>query len=323
MIEVKALTKKYGDFVAVDGVSFDAPSGTVIGLLGPNGAGKTTIMKALTGYHYPSSGTAVVDGKDVVADPVGAKAAVGYLPEGVPLYPDMGVAEYLGFVAEARSIPKPERRAAVDRVVELCGLSGFAGVRIDRLSKGYKQRTGLAQAIIHDPPVLVLDEPTTGLDPNQILEIRSLIRSLGSKKTVLLSTHILQEVEALCSEVLILNEGRIAAQGEAAAIADGLKGEERLECSLRLAAGLDLAELKSSPAVKSAEFALHGSESAAGGRAGTASLRVVAAYGEGDAAAEAVFDWAASGGAKLLEMRRQKMSMEDIFVRLTSEERDR
>ncbi len=334
MIEVSGLVKRYGGFEAVRGVSFSVGSGRVVGLLGPNGAGKTTIMKVLTGYHRPSAGRAVLDGLDVTLDPVGVKRIVGYLPEGVPLYLDMTVAEYLGFVADARGLGgkgnMAARSGAIDKALASCGLSGFADVRMERLSKGYRQRVGLAQAIVHDPAILILDEPTTGLDPNQILEIRALIRSLGAEKTVILSTHILQEVEALCSEVLIINEGAIAAQGSAAEIAAGLEGEERIACALLVPAGAvapGLEALRAAPAVASAEYREPPEAARAGGPvateragAGKAYLAVTAARGSGDEAAASVFDWAASSGARLVEMRRERLSMEDIFVRLTRED---
>jgi ABC-2 type transport system ATP-binding protein len=279
MIQVEGLRKRYRDFEAVRGVSFSVGKGRVVGLLGPNGAGKTSIMKVLTGYHRPSEGTAVLNGLNVDDDPVGVKSAVGYLPEGVPLYTDMTIGEYLSFVAEARGLPLQGRKAAVAKAMDACGIAGMADILIEHLSKGYRQRVGLAQAIVHEPPILILDEPTTGLDPNQILEIRSLIRSLGAEKTVILSTHILQEVEALCSEVVILHEGRIVAQGSTAEIAiDPVAGEARVHLDLR------------------------------------------ADSGQGDMAAEELFDWAVANGAKLLELRRESLSLEEIFVKLTTEE---
>ncbi len=321
MIEVSGLVKRYGTFEAVRGVSFTVGSGRIVGLLGPNGAGKTTIMKVLTGYHRPSAGTALLGGKDVILDPVGVKSLVGYLPEGVPLYLDMTVTEYLCFAADARRLPatigKPASRAAMEKALVDCGLTGVAGVRMEKLSKGFRQRVGLAQAILHDPAILILDEPTTGLDPNQILEIRSLIRNLGSEKTVILSTHILQEVEALCSEVLILNEGLIVAQGSAADIAAGMQGEESLECAVKFAGKDALAHLRGLPGVRSVESIEQD------GQSGGMRIRVVAGHGDGDEVAEAVFDWAAASGAKLLEMRRERLSMEDIFVRLTGEDSGR
>lgn len=332
MIEVSGLVKRYGAFEAVRGVSFAVGSGRIVGLLGPNGAGKTTIMKVLTGYHRPSAGSAVLGGKDVVLDPLGVKSLLGYLPEGVPLYLDMTVTEYLCFAAAARRLPatvgKAASRAAIEKALVDCGLTSVAGVRMEKLSKGFRQRVGLAQAIVHDPDILILDEPTTGLDPNQILEIRSLIRSLGAEKTVILSTHILQEVEALCSEVLILNEGLIVAQGSAAEIAEGMQGEERLECAVKGASAEALDILRGLPRVRSIEVLARDGISNA--EAPTSSIvrggeriRVVAGPGDGDVVAEAVFDWAAASGAKLLELRRERLSMEDIFVRLTREDSGR
>ena len=313
MIEVQALTKRYGAFEAVRDVSFTVGDGQIIGLLGPNGAGKTSIMKVLTGYHRPSEGRALLNGVDAMDEPVALKAMVGYLPEGVPLYGDMTVAEYLLFIAEARALPPDARQAALDKAMLACGLPGMADIRIEHLSKGFRQRVGLAQAIIHDPDILILDEPTTGLDPNQILEIRALIRSLGASKTVILSTHILQEVEALCNEVLILHEGRIVAQGSASKLAQDMQGDERFDALLRCRDFSSLSALAEAHAYSA--FAL---EELGEGRA---RARFSVRSGRGDEAAEALFNWAVAQGASLLELRRERMSLEEIFVRLTGEER--
>jgi ABC-2 type transport system ATP-binding protein len=225
MIEAASLAKRYGAFEAVKGVSFRIEAGQIAGLLGPNGAGKTSLMRILTCYHFPDGGRATVGGHDVAGQPHLVRRSVGYLPEGSPLYPDMKVREYLGFIARVRDLGGALRRQRLEWVVETCGLAAVYSRDIRRLSRGYKQRVGLAQAILHDPPVLVLDEPTSGLDPNQIVEIRALIRDLGRSKTVLLSTHILQEVEAICGRVLIMSAGRLAAQGTAKEIASGLDME--------------------------------------------------------------------------------------------------
>lgn len=326
MIEVSGLSKSYGGFEAVKDVSFTVGDGRVIGLLGPNGAGKTTIMKVLTGYHRPSSGRAVVGGIDAAEDPLAVKRLVGYLPEGVPLYADMTVEECLSFIAEARGIAKAERAPAAAKAMEACGLAGMGPVRIEHLSKGFRQRVGLAQAILHDPPVLILDEPTTGLDPKQILEIRALIRSLGGDKTVILSTHIMQEVEALCSEVLILNEGRIAAQGSARELSEAMQGGELITAVIlgRGGGAGDAGDAGEGSAAAKAAAALGWPEAAAkplGGDRSELSYRAPA--GRGDEAAERLFDWAAASGAKLLELRRERISLEEIFVRLTSEEQKR
>ena len=321
MIELRELKKSYGGVEAVHGVSFTAETGSVLGLLGPNGAGKTTIMKILTGYHFPSSGQALIDGIDVAENPLAVKRRVGYLPESVPLYPDLTVGEYLDFASDARGLEAPARAAAIERAVSSCGLSGVYRKRIEELSKGYKQRTGLAQAILHDPPILILDEPTTGLDPNQIIEIRELIRSLGKSKTVILSTHILQEVEAICSRVIILSEGRVAAQGSPAEIGETLKGEERIRLRFRSSSAFDSSRLSGIPNLRSvASFAPEG--------AGVFAAELVmppASAGAPEAspqkieAGEAVFDWAVGQGIKLLELERRRLSLEEIFVKLTQE----
>lgn len=233
MIEVHQLSKRYGTVQAVRDVSFQVGTGQVIGLLGPNGAGKTTIMKILTGYHYPTSGSALIDGLSVEEYPEEVKKRIGYLPENAPSYGDLSPLEYLSFVAEARAIPKDKRASRINQVMDQCSLQEVKNKPIETLSKGFRQRLGLAQAIIHDPAILILDEPTTGLDPNQILEIRALIRELGKSKTVILSTHILQEVEAVCSQVIIIHQGRIAAQGTSAEIGRTLKGQDSWHLELR------------------------------------------------------------------------------------------
>jgi ABC-2 type transport system ATP-binding protein len=331
LIELKELRKSYGGVEAVHGVNFTAETGSVLGLLGPNGAGKTTIMKVLTGYHFPSSGTALVDGFDVAEDPLAVKRRVGYLPESVPLYQDLSVAEYLDFAADARGLEGPARASALERAVGACGLSGVYRKKVEDLSKGYKQRLGLAQAILHDPPILILDEPTTGLDPNQIIEIRELIRSLGESKTVILSTHILQEVEAICSRVIILNEGRVAAQGTPSEIGETLKGEERIKLRIKSPSPVDAARLSGIPGLRSVTSV---SEESAGVWAAeivmpparvSSSAEGASASSAGDGrgqspeAGEAVFDWAVANGLKLLELERRRLSLEEIFVKLTQE----
>ncbi len=208
-IEVKGLLKEYGAQKAVNDISFQVGKGEIVGFLGPNGAGKSTTMKIITGYLRQTSGTAVVCGIDVSKDPLAVKKKIGYLPELNALYYDMYVREYLGFVAEIHEVPSRAQR--IDEVINLTGLKLESRKKIGQLSKGYKQRVGLAAALIHDPEVLILDEPTTGLDPNQIIEIREVIRQQGKDKTVLFSSHILQEVEAICDRVIIINKGRLVA----------------------------------------------------------------------------------------------------------------
>jgi len=213
MIEVKDLEKHYGATRALRGISFDVQQGQVVGFLGPNGAGKTTTMKILTGFLYPHGGTARIAGHDVMAEPLVTRRYVGYLPESNPLYTEMSVLAYLRFAAEIRGVPPGARQAPVGRVGQECGLRGVLGKDLGELSKGYRQRVGLAQAMIHDPQVLILDEPTSGLDPNQIVEIRGLIKRIGESRTVVLSTHYLQEVEATCNRVIIVHRGSIVADG--------------------------------------------------------------------------------------------------------------
>jgi ABC-2 type transport system ATP-binding protein len=214
VIEARDITKRYGDFLAVDHVSFTAGAGEVVGFLGPNGAGKTTTMRILTGFLPATDGTAKIDGHDIFEDPLAARRAVGYLPESPPLYPEMDVAGYLTYVAKIKDVPRKQRREAVERAMQRCGLADVRRRVIGALSKGYRQRVGIAQAIVHDPAVLILDEPTVGLDPIQIREIRDLIRDLAAPRegarghTIVLSTHILAEVEAICRRVIIINRGR-------------------------------------------------------------------------------------------------------------------
>ncbi len=212
MIEVAHLSKRYGDLVAVHDVSFTAVPGQILGFLGPNGAGKTTTMRIITGFMPATSGTVRVEGFDVFEQSAEVRRRIGYLPENPPLYNDMAVVPYLRFAARLKGVKNADLASAVDRVLETCGLTQVARRLLSHLSKGYRQRVGLAQALIHDPPVLVLDEPTIGLDPRQIIEIRSLIKSLGKNRTVVLSTHILPEVQQVCEKVVIINDGRVVVE---------------------------------------------------------------------------------------------------------------
>jgi ABC-2 type transport system ATP-binding protein len=233
-IKVQSLSKHYGEQKSVDNISFSAPAGKIIGFLGPNGAGKSTTMKMLAGYLLPTSGTATLCGLDVQAEPLKVKRLMGYLPEQTPLYADMYVKEFLLFVANTYGLKNPELR--VKETIQAVGLDVEQFKKINMLSKGYKQRVGLAQAIIHDPQVLILDEPTSGLDPNQLTEIRALIKELGKNKTVILSTHIMQEVEAVCDEVIIINKGRIVANATIALLKDTHKTDSLEEIFRKLTA---------------------------------------------------------------------------------------
>lgn len=222
MIEAVGLSKYYGRFAAIDGVSFSMRQGEVVAFLGPNGAGKSTTMKLLTGYLAPSAGIARIAGHDMATDRLAAAAKLGYLPENGPLYPDMTPRALLEFFADARGMSGSRKRNRIEAVVDQCDLGGVIGKPISKLSKGYRQRVGMAQVLLHEPDVLILDEPTAGLDPNQIHEVRNTIRRLAAEKTILLSTHILQEVEAMAARVLFINEGRLVYDGTTKdLIADG------------------------------------------------------------------------------------------------------
>lgn len=216
MIEIKNLTKKFGQNLVLDNISFSVAKGEILGFLGPNGAGKSTTMKIITSFWQPTSGQVLIDGLEVAKNALAARKKIGYLPETVPLYEDMRVLEYLKFIAEIRGLGKNEIKGRIKEVVLTCGLSKVLRQPIEELSKGFRQRVGLAQAIMHRPDILILDEPTTGLDPNQIAEIRDLIKTIGREKTVIFSTHILSEVGATCDRVIIINNGRIVGQGSPA-----------------------------------------------------------------------------------------------------------
>lgn len=213
MIEISHLTRKFEHFTAVDDLSFTVAEGEVLGFLGPNGAGKSTTMKIITGFLAPTSGTVTVDGHDITENPIAVKALVGYLPEGAPSYPDMTVLDFLDFIAEIRGFTGQEKNRRIEQVINDVALGSVCEQTIDTLSKGFKRRVGLAQAILHDPKVLILDEPTDGLDPNQKHQVRQLIRNLAKDKIVIVSTHILEEVSAVCTRAIIIANGRIVADG--------------------------------------------------------------------------------------------------------------
>jgi ABC-2 type transport system ATP-binding protein len=228
MIEAEGLSKYYGDFAAIDDVSFKIHRGEVVAFLGPNGAGKSTTMKLLTGYLSPTAGVARIAGHDMASDRLAGSAKLGYLPENGPLYPDMTPRSLLEFFADARGLTSLQKRERIATVIDLCDLGGVIGKAIGKLSRGYRQRVGMAHVLLHEPDVLILDEPTAGLDPNQIREVRETIRKLGQNKTILLSTHILQEVEAMCGRVLFIDEGRMKYDGPTSGMtAHGRSMDER------------------------------------------------------------------------------------------------
>jgi len=304
MLDVSDISKVYGGRTVVDHVSFSVSKGEILGFLGPNGAGKTTTMRILTGYVPPTSGTASVGGLDVQDHPLEVKRRIGYLPEHPPLYREMLVRPFLRFVARIRGVPRSHAGARVDHAIERCGLASVAGRLIGNLSKGYQQRVGLAQAILHEPDVLILDEPTIGLDPTQIREIRQLIKSFSGEHTVILSTHILAEVTATCTRVLIINDGRIAAEDTLERLA--ARGERSRRLALRLARPDDgvTAALGSVAGVRRAQP----DDGAAGG--------YQVEMQEGHDGREAVAALCVERGWGLLELRPITPSLEDIFIRI-------
>jgi ABC-2 type transport system ATP-binding protein len=256
MIEIRGLTKRFGPFTAVDGVSFAVKRGEVLGFLGPNGAGKSTTMKMVTGFLTPTGGTAEVAGHDVTRDPLAVKDAVGYLPEGAPAYPDMTPESFLNFCAQVRGLRGAAKRKRIEEVVARVHLEGVMRQSIETLSKGFKRRVGLAQAILHDPDVLIMDEPTDGLDPNQKHEVRQLINEMAPRKAIVLSTHILEEVEAVCTRAVIINRGRIVFDGAPAELAKRSKYCNAVAISVRstgVAAEAMVRELSAIPAVFTVE----------------------------------------------------------------------
>jgi len=306
MIRVSGLTKDYGIRRAVDNITFDAEQGEILGFLGPNGAGKTTTMRILSGYMPPTQGEATVAGYDVVSDSIEVRRRVGYLPETVPLYSDMTVFDYLKFMADLRHLPNGEDR--IDDTLEMVGMEDRADGYIGNLSKGMRQRVGLAQALLHKPEVLILDEPTIGLDPGQVVEVRNVIREIGKERTVLLSTHILSEAQQLCDRVLIINKGRIAAEDTPANLQASLIGSER--GLLRIRGEADdlpdkLGKIKGITSVQAKEDGVFEFQFAPGQdvRAEVARATIKAGY-------------------DLLEMRPIGMSLEDIFLQLTREENE-
>jgi ABC-2 type transport system ATP-binding protein len=302
MIEVQDLTKKYGEIDAVKGLTFKVEPGRIWGLLGPNGAGKTTTMRILTGYQPATSGQARVAGHDVFNEPEAVKRAIGYLPEVVPLYQDMTVSGYLAFVAEIKQVAKAKRKAAVERAIGSAGLKDVSGRLIRNISRGYKQRVGIAQALINDPQVLILDEPTIGLDPAQIMEIRELIKSLRGEHTILLSTHILPEVTQVCDGVVIINEGELRACGSLEQLAASFEKMDGVVLKLRRAGADEAALFRGLPGVE--KVSVDGSE-----------LRIEWARGRDHR--DDVARLAVERGLGLREMR-SLAGIEDLYLKIVS-----
>lgn len=305
MIEVQGLTKRYGSQPAVADVTFSVRQGEIVGFLGPNGAGKTTTMRVLTGFLPPSEGTASLAGHDIVSDSRRARAKTGYLPESAALYPEMRVREYLTYRARLEGLTGGQVAGRVREIVGLCLLEEVAEKKVENLSRGYRQRTALAGALVHQPPVLILDEPTVGLDPAQIIKIREMIRSLGRERAVLLSTHILPEVDAVCDRVLIIDRGRIVAEGAPQELRRRLAGTPVVRAAFKGEVSAREA-LTSLPGVVSAEET-----------AGAQETRIRVECAEGAEVAEEIFRLAVSKGWVLRELSREALSLEDVFVRLT------
>jgi ABC-2 type transport system ATP-binding protein len=310
MIEVQNLTKRYGPTLAVSDVSFEVQKGEVLGFLGPNGAGKTTTMRVITGYLPPTEGRVRVAGYDVVEEPLEAKRRTGYLPEAPPVYPDMTVVEYLAFVARIKGLPRKLIKGRIGEISERCAITDVGHRQIGKLSKGYRQRVGLAQALIHNPDVLILDEPTAGLDPKQIIETRELIKGLAGQHTVVLSTHILPEVSKTCQRVVVINQGKVVAVGAPADLTRRLQGYETVLVTVEGPAAEMMAKLEMVQGVKMVEprdtvdsrvtFEVHAEKG----------LDVRAEL----ARAVVESQW------KLLELKTSGLSLEDIFLKLTTKD---
>lgn len=310
MIEVTNLTKKNGDHIAVDHLSFRVEKGQIYGFLGPNGAGKSTTMNIITGYLAASEGTVTIDGKDVQKDPEEAKRSIGYLPELPPLYVDMTVREYLEFVAELKKVPKKERKQQIDEVMEMTQITDMQQRLIRNLSKGYRQRVGLAQAILGYPEVIILDEPTVGLDPKQIIEIRDLIRKLGENHTVILSSHILSEVSAVCDHIMIIAHGKLVASDSPENLQKLMSGSMELNLEVKGSAAAVKSALQEISQIDRIEENTEASKN-------VAKLKVISK--ENADIREQVFYALADAKLPILEMTHAEKSLEDIFLELTED----
>lgn len=311
MVEVKGLGKYYGDYKAIDDVNFEVNKGEILGFLGPNGAGKTTTMRIITGFMPPSEGTVVVAGYDIVDDSREARTNLGYLPETVPLYTDMTVEAYLAFMGSIRGMPIDRIYARINEVVDVCRLGDYRKSIIGKLSKGFRQRVGIAQAVLHEPKVLILDEPTIGIDPKQVVETRQLIGDLGGEHTVILSSHILPEVSMLCSRVLIIHQGQIVAEDTPKDLAERLQGVEKLEVEIQGPKAEILEALNGILGV--AEVTASGDDNR--------NIYLVQARRGLDLRAT-ISKVVINNGWSLLNLRLMNMSLEEIFLTLTTDEEE-
>lgn len=309
MIKVEHLSKYFGPVLAIRNVSFGVEKGEIVGFLGPNGAGKTTTIRILNGFFPPTSGSACIDGLDVFDRSLQIRKRLGYLPESLPLYKEMRTEAYLNFVADVKGVPKNNRGREVDRVIERCGLLTVRKQFIGKLSKGFQQRVGIAQAILNDPDILILDEPTIGLDPKQIIEIRELIKSFAGYKTVILSTHILPEVSMICQRVVIINEGRIVAEDTP----DGLAGKDarKVVVQVRGPKADVLTRLQAMPGIIKASVKNEQTDH---------TCQYVVEMERGKEARDAIAESIVASGWSLLEMHTVQPSLEDVFIRLVTEE---
>lgn len=311
MVAVQDLTKYYGPNLAISRLNFEVAQGEIVGFLGPNGAGKTTTLKILAGFMPPTSGSALINGHDCVTESLAVRRSLGYLPETVPLYTDLTVTQFLRFAARAKGVESKNEPGEVDRVVEACGLPEVRESLISSLSKGFRQRLGLAQALLHSPPLLILDEPTIGLDPRQIIEIRNLIRDLGKEHTIILSSHILPEVTAICGRVIIIHRGSIVASDTIANLSRKLAGGTGLTVRFEGPQSAALAEIRSIPEVAKA--------SGLGSREpGTADVRVQGR--EGTDVRRQVAQALNRAKCTILMMRSSDLDLEEIFIQVTGEE---
>lgn len=309
MIKVENLTKDYGDFRAIDNISFTVEKGEILGLLGPNGAGKTTVMRMLTCFFPPTKGRLMIAGHNCFEESLKVRKKIGYLPERVPLYEDMKVSDYLSFVARIKGMPGKEVKEKVDRIMEDCGLDNVANKLISAISRGYRQRVGIAQALVNDPEVLILDEPTVGLDPKQIIGIRDLIKKLAGKHTVILSTHILTEVSILCDRVIIINKGKVAAVDSL----ENLSTESLKKMFLRIHG--DLQEIERELTALDGVSVVEKEQEFAADDGG-----FVLTFDDEKSGKQSIHSIIESKGWRIVEMRPVEASLEDIFIKLVSKD---
>ena len=309
MIEVTNLTKCYGNIKAVDNISFTVESGEILGFLGPNGAGKSTTMNMITGYISSTSGTVTIDGSEILEDPKAAKSKIGYLPEIPPLYIDMTVRKYLEFMFDLKGVKLPKKEH-INEVMRLVRITEQADRIIKNLSKGYRQRVGFAQALLGNPPVLILDEPTVGLDPSQIIEIRKLIKSLGKKHTVILSSHVLSEISATCDRIIVINEGRIVADAKTDELSIVSSGQQKLSLVIEGTSSAVVSELSNIPAVKKVSKQQDMGENAA---------KYIVYYEQDADIRREVFNAMARTNTPILNMQSGNETLEDMFLKLTSD----